>query len=206
VLKAAKPPLNPVRGGSLLPPFQGCTPQGGLGPRGSRPWLTATALPGLHSARRPGSGSSHRVPRQSGKETSHEPCPRSKGAHGSTGVRTGGCARVGGALPGGDRAGGKTSGSRTRSTIGAESGGNSSSAPLHGLRYNAGDLPGAQTERRGMSRPVRGLLGGKTAPAGFCASHPHPGWLVPDACARFKSGRSCLSFSSCCGGRHRRSG
>src|SRR5271166_4786180 len=44
---------------------------------------------------------------------------------------------------------------------------NSSFAPVHGLRYSGEDFLGAQTERRGLSRPVRGLLGGKTSPAGY---------------------------------------
>jgi hypothetical protein len=35
-----------------------------------------------------------------------------------------------------------------------------------GLRYNEKDIdPGAQTERRGDTRPVRALLGGGTSPA-----------------------------------------
>jgi len=37
-----------------------------------------------------------------------------------------------------------------------------------GLRYNEGQHhPGAQTERRGVSRPVRLLLGGEDPPAAF---------------------------------------
>jgi hypothetical protein len=37
--------------------------------------------------------------------------------------------------------------------------------PLHGLRSIGEDLPGAQTERRGLSRAVGALLGGNTSPA-----------------------------------------
>src|SRR5262249_27894289 len=33
--------------------------------------------------------------------------------------------------------------------------------------YSDEDSPGAQTERRGLSGPVRVLLGGETSPAGF---------------------------------------